>query len=55
MPLIDAEKLIDEEKLVDRATEKLVPALQKAIKEVFDGLTVDITIHVRQKGGTPIS
>lgn len=61
MALIDAEKLIDEDKLVDRATEKLVPALKQAATELLDGLTVTFTASVtftrkgKGTGGVPVS
>lgn len=45
------------EGMVDRAAEKLAPALEQAIKRSLDGLEVDVTIKVRQKGtgGVPVS
>ena len=47
------------EGMVDRAAEKLAPALEQAIKGGLDGLEVDITVRVRQKGtgtgGTTLS
>ena len=39
------------ESAIDRAAEKLAPALQQAIKDGLDGLVVDITVKVRPREG----